>query len=234
MLTQARLMELLRYDDESGEFFWKVRTGGTATAGRRAGTVYKDGHSRITINYKSYKKSAVVHLYKTGAWPKKPTGELTQHRLKELLHYDPDTGLFTRRRGGGGKPAGSKVGTISKGYIFIAIDGRKHTAGRLAWLYMIGEWPKTLIDHRNTNKSDNRWENLREATKSENGFNRGLSKRNTTGYKGVFRKRLNFESRIMINGICIRLGTFVTPEEASAAYEKAAREYHGDYKYDGD
>lgn len=233
MLTQARLMELLHYDKVSDEFTWKVRTGGTATAGRRAGTIYKDGHERITIDYKSYKKSAVVHLYKAGKWPSKPSGPLIQERLKELLHYDPETGVFTRRRGGGGKRAGSQAGTINKGYVMVTVDGRSYTAGRLAWLYMTGKWPKNLIDHRNTLKSDNRWTNLREATKPQNGWNRDFSKRSSTGLKGVYRKRSKFEAKLMAEGKYIYLGVFGTKQEAKEAYEKAAREYHGDYKYNG-
>ncbi|MCK9994454.1 MAG: hypothetical protein Dbin4_02974, partial [Alphaproteobacteria bacterium] len=96
--------------------------------------------------------------------------ELTQSRLKELLHYDPDTGVFTRRVQ---TSSNARVGDVAgclhpEGYRHIQIDGKRYAAHRLAWLYMTGEWPTNQLDHLNGVRDDNRWGNLREATHGQN------------------------------------------------------------------
>ncbi|SRR6266446_2339189 len=87
---------------------------------------------------------------------------LTQERLKELLHYDPETGVFSwilkRPAYGGNKKRGHEYVLIND------VDGRDYRAARLAHLYMTGEWPKHKMDHINRIKDDNRWENLRDVT----------------------------------------------------------------------
>lgn len=112
--------------------------------------------------------------------------ELTAERLRELLSYDPETGIFrrvaTRRQVKSGDIAGSDDG---KGYWRIRVNGEKHRAHRLAWLYVNGAWPIDQLDHINGDKLDNRICNLREATNSENQQNRSLPKSNTSGRLGV-------------------------------------------------
>jgi hypothetical protein len=108
----------------------------------------------------------------------------SQERLKEILIYDPDTGIFTNKvsRGRGGK-AGSPAGYLRKdGYITIKIDKIDYLAHRLAFLYMTGSIPD-LIDHKNRIRSDNRWINLREATSQSN--NRNCTASSKSGYLGV-------------------------------------------------
>jgi hypothetical protein len=95
---------------------------------------------------------------------------LNHRQLLVLFSYDPDTGLFTRlvttgSRSQAGEIAGSKD---SQGYWQISINHRVHRAHRLAWLYMMGEWPDAEIDHRDLNRSNNRWSNLRPATRAQN------------------------------------------------------------------
>jgi hypothetical protein len=154
---------------------------------------------------------------------------VTQERLKELLHYNPDTGVFTRRvsvaRGG---KAGDTVGTVQKkGYVVIKIDGKVYYAHRLAWLYMTGEWPANEIDHKNLDKSFNAWGNLREATSSQNAANRlGWS---ATGFKGVAKSGSGYRAEIQVNGKRRNLGSFRTPEEAHAAYVEAANNNFGKF-----
>jgi hypothetical protein len=113
---------------------------------------------------------------------------LTQARLKQLMHYDPETGVFTRRLDLGGR--GARVGTVSgflnrDGYLDTSVGSRTYRTHRLAYLYMTGAWPAADIDHINLNRADNRWCNLREATRSRNNANTRKPSNNTSGYKGV-------------------------------------------------
>lgn len=158
--------------------------------------------------------------------------KLSQKRLKELLWYNPYTGLFFRQTHKGGAKAGDIAGWIDgNGYRVIRVNGEVYLAHRLAWLYMKGRWPKKQIDHKNGNPSDNRWDNLREATGSENQWNRKINKNNSTGYKGVcFHKASqNFRARIQHNGKNKSLGYYDTPEEAYTVYCEAAKELQGKF-----
>lgn len=156
--------------------------------------------------------------------------ELTQEYLRELMRYDPDTGIFTRLVSRSstamkGRVAGTKN---SRGYLQISIDRKLYSAHRLAWFYVYGVWPSCEIDHINRCKSDNRILNLREATGSENQQNRLKSKNNTSGYKGVFwhKTKQKWYAAILVNSKAIHLGVFKTTEEAYAAYCEAASRLH--------
>jgi hypothetical protein len=96
---------------------------------------------------------------------------LTAERLRELVHYCQDTGVFTPRVNRGS--AGGKAGNVApSGYRRLHVDGRLHLEHRLAWLYMTGQWPARHIDHINRCRSDNRFANLRDVTQAENNRNR--------------------------------------------------------------
>lgn len=160
--------------------------------------------------------------------------ELTQARLKELLHYDPGTGVFTwrfsRRRVKRRDVAGSDNGS---GYISIAIDGGRYRAHRLAWLYMTGKWPNGDVDHVNRCRSDNRWENLREATRSQNCANRPLAAENTSGARGVSwsKRDEKWRAEIRVNGKIRYLGVYSDIGDAAAAYSSAAEKAFGEFVY---
>jgi len=147
-------------------------------------------------------------------------------RLRELLHYDPDTGVFTWIKTAAHRvPAGTVAGALSnKGYLRIQIDRKIYPAHRLAWLYVHGTWPRGFVDHINRNRVDNRISNLRDVNASQNVRNCGLRATNTSGYKGVsyWTERKKWAAQIRLNGKNKLLGMFATPEEASAAYKKAA------------
>lgn len=148
---------------------------------------------------------------------------LTQKRLKEILSYDPDTGVFVR----GNRVAGTRD---PSGYIRISIAGVKYWAHRLAFMYMTGAWPINFCDHINQKKSDNRWSNLRDADVAQNTTNRGISAANSTGFKGVSRwPRGGFQAGIKVSGKRRYLGIFDDPVEAAKAYDAAASETFGEF-----
>lgn len=158
---------------------------------------------------------------------------LTQERLKELLSYDPNTGDFTRLIGRSGPKArkGDVAGRDNgQGYIRIYVDGKGYKAHRLAWFYMTGYWPSE-VDHKNTVRSDNRWSNLREATRHENRTNCSAYKNNSSGIKGVsfYKPTGKWKAQIQKNGKKIGLGYFNTKEDAGAAYAQAALENFGEF-----
>lgn len=153
---------------------------------------------------------------------------LTAMRLRELLYYDQTTGIFSwrvkRKSAFVGKAAG---GANPKGHILISVDGRKYMAHRLAVLYMTDEWPKFQVDHRDCNKSNNSWSNLREAT---NGQNRANSKTSAaSGYKGVYPNTRGWQAVIISKKRRIYLGTYTALAAAHAAYTEAALKYHGEF-----
>ena len=146
---------------------------------------------------------------------------LTRARLRELLHYDPKTGHFCGR-GGSGSAYMAKL---------ITIQQQIYPAHQLAWLYMTGRWGRPMIDHRDGDPTNNRWANLRRATKSQNCANRRRAGHNTSGFKGVCRCRESGKWRASIskNGRWIHLGRFATPQAAHAAYADAARKLFGEF-----
>lgn len=151
--------------------------------------------------------------------------------LKTLLCYDPETGLFLRliSRSPNAK-AGDNAGAVDRyGYVWISINRRRYSAHRLAWFYMTGGWPSEMIDHRDGDKSNNRFENLRPASRSQNAANSRA--RNSAGLKGVsFDKRTSkWGASIRKGGRFTWLGTFETPEAAHAAYVAASVHVHGEF-----
>ncbi len=156
---------------------------------------------------------------------------LTAERLRELVHYDPETGVFTKRlRHSARWTAGRSLGWIQRrwGYRHIKLDGREYKAHRLAFLYMTGAWPAEGVDHINGQKADNRWANLRDADKSENGQNRVIANpKSTTGFLGAHLVSPGrWQARITLNRVVHYLGRYDSPEAAHAAYLKAKRELH--------
>lgn len=112
---------------------------------------------------------------------------ITQALLKELVTYNPETGIFTRNSSNRRKSIGETLGGTPRKDKYMAMRVGKHTylLHRLAFLYMMGNLPVNLVDHINGNKSDNRWCNLREATAFENHRNSKLSRNSSTGVKGL-------------------------------------------------
>jgi hypothetical protein len=162
---------------------------------------------------------------------------ITQLELKKVLHYDPDTGIFTWLvNKSGGATVGSVAGGINgKGYLQIKINYKVYQLHRLAWLYMTGKNPKQIIDHINGISADNRFCNLREATRSQNNMNTQRYKNNNSGYKGVcfYAPTKKFAAYIAWNKQRKNIGYFNTAKEASEAYKAYAKILHGEFYCDG-
>jgi hypothetical protein len=145
---------------------------------------------------------------------------LTHERLRELLSYDPDTGIFIWRR------TLKAAGAInSRGYQVIKIGGTILKAHRLAIFYMTEHPPFDVVDHIDGNKTNNRYSNLRPCTKSENQHNR-IRAWGKSGLLGVVAIRKRFRATIFSDGKQRHLGMFDTPEEAHRAYLAAKAIHH--------
>ena len=162
---------------------------------------------------------------------------LTAERLRELLLYDPETGVFTWRKLTGkkgfvGKIAGCRAEV--DGRVLIGIDGGRYRAHRLAWLYMTGEWPAE-VDHIDGNPSNNRWRNLRLANRRDQSANTKRRSDNSSGLKGVVWHPQTRKWRVQIKctGFKKHVGLYSTKEEAAQAYMEAARVRFGDFASNG-
>ena len=161
---------------------------------------------------------------------------LTQSRLKECLSYDPETGEFRALFTAGARQVGAVAGAMHPmGYISITVDGHRHLAHRLAWLYVYGVLPHGDTDHINGVKTDNRIANLRAATRSQNMANLGALSNSKSGIRGVFYfpRTDRWRSSIRSNGRTVHLGYFATAEEAAQAYREAATRLHGEFAHAG-
>ena len=159
---------------------------------------------------------------------------ITQDSLKELLSYDPETGVFVWRVSKGAAKAGSEAGGVNdRGYIQIRINRKPYFAHRLAWLYVHGYFPEHDIDHVNGIKTDNRLSNLRESSRQCNMQNQCMKSNNTSGIPGVcwHKAAKKWQAKIQISGKRIHLGFHETKKAAAAAryqFEQDCQDWHCD------
>lgn len=169
----------------------------------------------------------------------------TPEQLRELLRYEPNTGkLFWKERPLSMFSTGRHCNVWNARYrdkeAFTATDEgykqgtifyKRYKAHRVAWAIHYGEWPNGQIDHVNRNRSDNRIVNMRIATNAQNQWNVAVRKESAIGFKGVVKSRggNGWYARISVNGVRKNLGYFFDPEDAHAAYCKAAKKYHGEF-----
>lgn len=152
--------------------------------------------------------------------------------LRSILYYGVSTGYFWWLID---KPQRSKAGlqagyfNSGSGYWEIDIGEYVYRTSNLAWLWVTGEWPPLEIDHKNRIKTDDRWENLRLATHSQNAANTGLRSTNTSGVKGVYWNHFSWEARIWVDNGQIYLGSFDTKEEAAIVRRAAELKYWGEF-----
>lgn len=250
-LTQERLRDLLHYDPDTG-VFTRTKKVLRCSVGDVAGSTSGDGRLYIGIDGVRHHAHRLAWLYVYGEMPERGIehintvrhdnrisnlrlvpdgyGELTQSRLHELFAYNAETGELTRkksRRGADSKDAG----WINKiGYHCVCVDRQHVLVHRLIWMYVHGHWPSICIDHINGNRSDNRLCNLRESNNAQNRWNVGSRKDSSSGIKGIFpTRRGKWAAQICQNGKTFHLGTFTTKDDASAAYQKAALNLHGEF-----
>lgn len=156
--------------------------------------------------------------------------ELTAERLREMLDYDPETGVFRWRLSRGRARAGAVAGLVNRlGYVQIRIDRVCYLAHRLAWLWMTAAWPVAEIDHRDLRRANNSWLNLRAADPAQQRQNAPRPRSNSSGYKGVRVDRARFRAQIGYGYRMIGLGSFATAEEAHRAYCAAAAKLYGEF-----
>lgn len=162
---------------------------------------------------------------------------LTLEYLRKILHYDPETGVFTRLVSRGKEVVGCIAGGVNThGYIHIQINDKRYLSHRLAWFYVHGVWPEKEIDFINGIKTDCRMRNLREATRSENEHNKSLLKNNTSGVKGVCwsKKRNKWQAYCWVNGKNNFLGRFTILAEAERVVRQFREEHLGEFANHGD
>lgn len=163
-----------------------------------------------------------------------PESRVTLARLKELLEYDPETGVFRWRISRSHLKAGSVAGSLgNKGYRVILLDRVKYSEHKLAWMYVNDYYPEFEIDHKDKDKSNNKILNLRKATRSQNCSHKEFKSSETGRKRGAypykFKSGVRWRSCISFEGKKIHLGMFPTEDEAHAAYVSAAISYFGEF-----
>lgn len=260
----ARLRELLDYNPMDGTFVWRQSLGTRSVAGTAAGGVDTNGYLRISFDGEIYPAHRLAWYYVHEEWPGTIThlngvrtdnrivnlrasiahpetgyrnlAKITVGRLREVLAYDPETGVFLWKVATSSRNrVGSVAGVINNvGYRVICVDGKHYLAHRLAWFYVHGTWPPHEIDHINRDRADNRLINLRLATKSQNMVNGNLRSDNTTGHKNISWHKGSQKYRVVIqkDGKQYQVGMFTEIDEAIRARDDAARRLHGEYADD--
>lgn len=154
----------------------------------------------------------------------------TQDELLALLDYDPASGILKSRPYGVGRSfrrGGKEVGWLrNDGYVHVQIRLGTFYAHCLIWCMMTGTWPRHQVDHRNLNRADNRWENLREATPSQNKANSAPR----SSHKGIeILPSGKYRARVRCRGKDYHLGCFSHLEDAKAAYASQSKKLFGEY-----
>lgn len=161
-----------------------------------------------------------------------PFPPLTAERLRQVLSYEPSTGIFMWSAGLKSKKAAALVGKPAGcpnacGYHVIRIDKRLYQASRLAWLWTYGRWPIAKIDHINGSNNDNRITNLREASRIQNVANTRRPHDNLSGFKGVSWHAGDKKWRARVGRKW--LGNYDTKEVAAEACRQAREAAYGEF-----
>ncbi|MBC3948337.1 HNH endonuclease [Pseudomonas folii] len=161
---------------------------------------------------------------------------VTAETVKEALRYSPVVGVFEWRKAGRRVRVGGLAGAVVKstGYVRIVLAGKPYPAHRLAWLYMTGEWPAQDIDHIDGDRSNNAWNNLREANANTNGWNKKVLKTNKAGIKGLTQHKETgrWQARFEANSV-VWSAMFATKSEAEKEMRAKREEIHGEFANHG-
>ncbi len=258
------LREHISYDPEAGTFT-RIAPDGSRPVGVSVGRVQPSSGYCVVYALGAYHLGQrVAWALMTGSWPSglidfvngdrsdcrwenlrtaaSDMSRLDRDGLMAALDYDPDSGVFRWRyrfdkptkwnTRWADKPAG---GYDKDGYQVITVNGHGYKAHRLAVLFVTGEWPPEDVDHADLNPGNNRFSNLRVATRSENNGNRTMQGRAASGLKGAYRvpSTGRWYSRIARGDYSECLGTFDTKEQAHQAYVAAAERVFGEFARGG-
>ena len=253
-VTREHVSKQISYDPNTGEFFAVARRG-SVSPGDRIDTLGSIADvCGISTTY-----ARLAWLLHTGEWPKgkvnrvdasigfrfdnlvdtgvngpvkKRKPKLTLERLREVLRYCPATGIFTwQKTMSSTAKEGSEAGCIGPGgYVVIRIDGMSHLAHRLAIMYIYGQMPEIIVDHKNGIRSDNRLENIRAADYCQNAQNKrkAISSNKASGLLGVYwsNQHERWGAKVNLKGRQYHAGFWDTPEEAHLAYIEKKRQMH--------
>lgn len=154
---------------------------------------------------------------------------IIQERLKELVSYCPETGVMSllKPRKGARRQIGEALGSLKNGYLETQLDLKRYYIHRLAFVYMTGSLPNGIADHRDRDRLNNKWANLRDIQNKDNALNSELPRSHgTLGVRGVYRRGDRFCAKIVCRGKQYHLGIFTTLEAASIAYQTAKPSIH--------
>lgn len=252
-ITKELLEDLFIYDKEKGELFWRNDHTGKIKTGRKAGCKIHSGFV-VRVRGKLLRLSKMIWCLETGIYPnrtiktrdgnvhntvfenlyiadnpprKRVQRTVTFEDVKGAFKYNPEDGVFSFIE----EERNSRIRLTVEGYVSCSFMGSSHFVHRLIWLYMTGAYPKKMIDHIDGNRSNNKWDNLREADSHQNGCNCVITKSNATGYKNVMRDKNSglYKSHIMVHGKQHHLGYFDNPVDAYEAFVKASKDLHGEF-----
>lgn len=157
----------------------------------------------------------------------------SQERLRDLLAYDPETGIWkwTGAARGYARYAGKVAGCLNaEGYWQISIGAKLYLAHRLAFLYMDGEWPSEDVDHADMDRANNKWNNLRQATRSQNVANKPAQSNSLSGIRGVRETpHGTWQAYACHDGKYRSLGNFASKDAAAAAARKSLIARYGEF-----
>jgi len=157
---------------------------------------------------------------------------ISHQELLEVMDYDPITGIFIwkkcRKPQLNGKPVGY---SCRKGYLLTEVANQKYFLHKLAWYYVTGSYPTGIIDHIDTDKTNNKINNLREATINQNVWNMSISRRNTSGVKGISYdpQRKKWRATLMVDRKEVLHKRFDLLSDAEDAIREAREKFHGEY-----
>ena len=151
--------------------------------------------------------------------------------IKEYLQYNEETGeLIWIKTPSNAVKVGDVAGNINPdGRKRIQFFNKLYYSNKLTWLLKTGRYPDEMVDHKDNNPSNDKFDNLRLANNQTNHQNQRLRSDSKTGYKGVSKAKNRFQARIVVNGKRLNLGCYSSPIEAAIAYDNAAKQYYGEF-----